>query len=324
MTLPPRSAALALLAALTLTILGCASRPPLLEGEPTRVELAETPFFAQQQLQCGPAALATVLSASGVPVTPAQLEPRLFVPGRGGSLQIEMQAAPRAFARLAYQLDPELHSIIGELRAGRPVVVLHNYGLPLWPRWHYAVVVGYDGPGDRIVMRSGATQRMEWSAARFMRAWDNGGRWALVMLSPGELPEAVNRQRYLEMVAAFEKVAEPALAERAFAAATRSWPTDSSAWIGLGNSQYRQSRLQDARASYAAALDNDPTLLAARNNLAMTMIGLGCPRSAERLLRDVRTDAVREPMQSALLDTRSRIGQGSDSADCVSQQDAPP
>ena len=33
---------------------------------PPRIELADTPFFPQDDYQCGPAALATLLGASGI------------------------------------------------------------------------------------------------------------------------------------------------------------------------------------------------------------------------------------------------------------------
>jgi len=63
-----------LLAALVLT--GCASSGPRLKDYttgagplPARVELDATPFFPQRDYQCGPAALATLLSASGVATT---------------------------------------------------------------------------------------------------------------------------------------------------------------------------------------------------------------------------------------------------------------
>jgi hypothetical protein len=32
---------------------------------------------------------------------------------------------------------------VDQLEAGRPVLVLQNLALKLWPQWHYAVVVGY-------------------------------------------------------------------------------------------------------------------------------------------------------------------------------------
>ena len=42
------------------------------------VELTQTPFFPQQSHQCGPAALATALGASGVDVTPDDLVPQTY------------------------------------------------------------------------------------------------------------------------------------------------------------------------------------------------------------------------------------------------------
>jgi len=45
-------------------------RRALPQGLPERTELREVPFFPQEEFQCGPAALATVLAASGVKVTP--------------------------------------------------------------------------------------------------------------------------------------------------------------------------------------------------------------------------------------------------------------
>jgi len=38
---------------------------------PQPVELTEVPFFPQEDYQCGPAALATVLNVTGVTITPA-------------------------------------------------------------------------------------------------------------------------------------------------------------------------------------------------------------------------------------------------------------
>ena len=57
---------------------GCASFWPqtaklaegLPAGIPEKVELTEVPFYPQKEYQCGPAALATALVASGVKVTP--------------------------------------------------------------------------------------------------------------------------------------------------------------------------------------------------------------------------------------------------------------
>ena len=51
-----------------------------------RVELAGTPFFAQTDYHCGPAALATVLAASGKPASPALLGEQIFLPARTSAM----------------------------------------------------------------------------------------------------------------------------------------------------------------------------------------------------------------------------------------------
>ena len=104
----PRWRAWVLLAALVL-LGGCAQLVPQTvalrtgwpAGVPQSVELAGVPFFPQDDYQCGPAALATVLAHSGVRVTPEALVPQVYLPARHGSLQVEMLAAARRHDRVA-------------------------------------------------------------------------------------------------------------------------------------------------------------------------------------------------------------------------------
>jgi tetratricopeptide (TPR) repeat protein len=312
-----RQAASIMLAACALV--GCVSRGPLITSGAKVIELESTPFFAQTEHQCGPAALATVLAASGVNVTPAELSDLVYLPGRRGSLQIEMQAAPRNYARIGYGIEPELDAILAEVTAGRPVLVLHNYGLPFLPRWHYAVVVGYDGSRDRILLRSGKVRRQELSAANFMRAWDNADRWAMVLLRAGELPQSPDKERYLQAAADFERVATPQDARSTFEAATRQWPAEPVAWTGLGTASYRIGDLRMAASNYRAALKLDSTQDAARNNLAMTLLDLGCPQAARTEIGRVTTSGLAGELAESIADTRKQIearGQAADEAKC--------
>jgi hypothetical protein len=250
----------------------CVTRGPVIpgtlsSGAHTSAELDTTPFFPQRKYQCGPAALATVLNASGASVTPDALVPLVYIPFRRGSLQVEMVAATRKQGRVAYVLDPKLEAILSELDAGRPVLVLHNYGVPILPMWHYAVVVGYDASTDTVALRSGVTRRQVLSAKKFMLAWDNGGRWAMVALRPGETPASAHPARYLESAASFERTASPDDARLAFDAAVRRWPAEPVGWIGRGTAEYRSRNLSAAANDYAAALRVDPANTGARNNL---------------------------------------------------------
>jgi len=78
-----------------------------------RVEIARTPFFPRAITQCGPAALATILTASGADTTPAALTSEVYLPGRRGSLQSELLASARRHARVAYVLDPSVDGPAG-------------------------------------------------------------------------------------------------------------------------------------------------------------------------------------------------------------------
>lgn len=311
-----RTACLALFTAVLLA--GCVARGPVMSGKST--ELAQTPFFPQKKFQCGPAALATVLAASGVNVTADALSGLLYIPARRGSLQVEMLATPRSYARLALPLPRSPETLIAELEAGRPVLVLHNYGLPFWPRWHYAVLIGYDPRKDVFVLRSGLKRRQEMRTRRFMVAWHYGGRWAMVVLRPGETAALDDPRIFLESAADFERAATPADARATFDAAVHRWPREPVALVGRGTAEYRLGDLDSAARDYAAALALDASQTGARNNLAQTLLDLGCPHRAGRLLDGVETGSVAAPLREAVNDTRraaaTRAAAMPDAASC--------
>jgi tetratricopeptide (TPR) repeat protein len=297
---------------------GCAARGPLLLGGKS-TELRDTPFFPQTRHHCGPAALATVLAASGVSVTPGELDDQVYIPGRRGSLQVEMQAAPRSHGRLSLILPRNLDAIAAELDAGRPVLVLHNYGLSFWPRWHYAVVVGYDAARDRFVLRSGRKQRQEMRTRHFMVYWHHAGRWAMVVLRPGETAANDDAKTYLEAAADFERGSPPQAVRAAFDAAASRWPSEPVAFIGRGTAEYRLGELRAAARDYAEAVRLDPTQIAARNNLAQVLLDLKCPSAARAQLAAIDLTTLREgPLRAAVLDTleQARESETGDSPGC--------
>lgn len=297
---------------------GCVARGPVMSQRST--ELTHTPFFPQKRFRCGPAALATVLLASGAETSAEALESSLYIPARRGSLQVEMLATPRSFARLALPLPRNPESIIAELEAGRPVLVLHNYGLPFWPRWHYAVVVGYDPVDDVFVLRSGEKQRQRMRSRRFMIAWHYGGRWSMVVLRPGETAALDDARSFLEAAADFEKSARPADARDTFDAAIRRWPGEAIAFVGRGTAEYRLGNLPAAAGDYAEALKRDPAQAGARNNLAQTLVDLRCPHRALLQFEGLSLDELAAPLREASIDTlraaRIAAAAGADDARC--------
>ena len=152
---------------------------------PFIAELQDVPFFPQDEFQCGPAALATVLNAAGASVTPAALTPQIYLDGRKGSLQLELVAAARRHGLLPYPQNASFAALLEQLQAEQPVLVLQNLGFAWAPTWHYAVVVGYNPQQGQVLLRSGRTRLQKMPLKEFERTWRYSDYWALTVHSPG-------------------------------------------------------------------------------------------------------------------------------------------
>lgn len=300
-----------------LWLAGCATPPQTerLAATPPRdlaprVELGDVPFFAQDAYQCGPAALATVLTATGVPTTADALIPQVYLPERRGSLQLELVAAARRHGTVPYVLQPALESLLAEVAAGNPILVLQNLAFAWYPKWHYAVVVGYDLDREELILRSGLERRHVVPFAVFERTWRRAEHWALVVLSPDRLPITAEETRYLQSVTALERLGQHAQAEQAYGAALARWPRSLGARMGLGNSRYAAGDLRGAELAYREAIDADPAAGAAFNNLAQTLADQGRLAEAETAARHAVSlgGPLAETFRATLADIRMRAG----------------
>jgi hypothetical protein len=237
-------------------------------GLPERVALDAVPFFPQEDAQCGPAALATVLAHQGWPGTPQDLLSQVFTPAREGSFQVEMLAAARRQGQLAVRVAPRLAALLQELAAGRPVLVLLNPGLAAWPRWHYAVVVGHDLRAGTVTLRSGRTQADIWPLRTFDFAWARSARWGFVLSAPGQPPGTATQGDLVDAVVAFARVQPPALARPAYQAALARWPDQPVLALGLAQTWADQQQWPQAIALLEAAVAHGGGAVAL-NNLAM-------------------------------------------------------
>ena len=236
--------------------------------------LAQVPFIPQEDYQCGPAALAMVLAADGAVVSAEALVAQVYLPARGGSLQVEMLAAARRHGRLAVVLPARLDAVLAEVDAGRPVIVLQNLSLPALPRWHYAVVIGYDLERQEIVLHSGTRARLALPMSVFERTWARSEHWAMVATAPPVLPSSPDAASLLSAIAALERVDADA-AVRAYAALTERHPSLYGAWLGLGNASHSTGDLAGAERAFSRATQIDPQSADGWNNLALTQLALG-------------------------------------------------
>jgi predicted Zn-dependent protease len=263
---------------------GCATHRPL-QGVAPLPELHDVPFFPQEDYQCGPAALATVLAYSGVSVTPEQLIPQIYLPDRQGSLQAELLSATRRYDRVPYRIANTPEALLDALRTDQPVLILQNLGVTFAPLWHYAVLIGYNTDAQRFVLRSGTVARHTMSARRFTASWQRAEHWAFVVVPASAPPPGAEASRWLDAIAPFESTGNLDIAAQGYHAAVLRWPNDPHSWTALGNLHYLQSDFSDAETAYINALALSPDHWVARNNLVHALIAQGCPAHAERWIQ---------------------------------------
>jgi tetratricopeptide (TPR) repeat protein len=291
-------------------------RDGLPPGLPEIVELKQVPFFPQKEYQCGPAALATALAAAGARVTPDDLVSQVYLPGRQGSLQVEMLAAARRHGMVSYQLAPSFNDLLTEVAAGNPVIVLQNLGLV--DGWHYAVAIGYDYDPGMLILRSGETEREEMRFFVHEFVWRRSAYWAMVAMPPDRIPVTADETRWLAAVAALERAAlssDPGQREHlprardAYVATTKRWPNNLNAYIGLANTQYALGDLRAAEGSLRQAVKLDPESPVAQNNLAQTLSDLGRNDEALPIIERVAASPAGSsgPFAAAIQRTRQGI-----------------
>lgn len=265
-----------------LWLTGCASTPQadrLLETIPSDfykpVTLHNVTFFPQQDYQCGPAALATVLNWQGIAVTPDELKEQVYLPERKGSLQVEMISATRRQGLLPYVLRPELEEMLSEIKQGRPVLVFQNLGISWYPQWHYAVVIGFDLQEQKLVLHTGTSKAYSMDLHTFERTWLRANRWAMIALQPGQLPSRPEQWRYVKASVGLERLHKPLVVRKAYTTGLALWPDSRELNMGMGNHFYTQKDLKLAENYYTKVIQTYPDFAPAHNNLALVLAKTG-------------------------------------------------
>lgn len=266
-------------------------------------QMLEVPFFPQQEYQCGPAALATVLVASGVDTSPDELTPQIYLPERQGSLQLELLAATRRAGRIPYEIRNDLTRVFAQVEDGRPVLLLQNLRTRHFPVWHYAVLTGFDPTSEEVYLNTGTRQKEAMSVAKFARLWDWADNWALVVLEPDDIPPLANPESYFAAVAQFEAVAGFESAAPAWRNAIRHWPIQPQPYLALGNQAYAQGNLTQAASLFREGLKINAHNPSLANNLASVLGEMGCPRVGEKILQPLATELATDSAWRDIVDT---------------------
>ena len=228
--------------------------------------------------------MATLLQWQGLTIRDTDLVPEIYLPKRKGSLQIELLATTRRYNFIPYVLDKQMTALLKEIKAGNPVLVLQNLGLESYPKWHYAVVIGYDIDKDQIILRSGEIKRHVNSFSLFERTWRRAKYWGFIALENGKLPASGDAFTYLKSVAPFEKLRKTKYALSAYKVALKQWPENKNLLMAAGNASYSLKNLSTAKNYYAEVVDRWPKYAPGLNNFAQVLYETGQIKKAKAII----------------------------------------
>jgi hypothetical protein len=263
---------------------GCAAGPQLHDHEVSgpAVELKDVPYAPLSGYQGGPAALAMMLGASGVQVSPDDLVPQVYDAKKDDTPRYLLTAVTSHYGRVPYVLYSRQMdlTVVKLVQSGHPVMVLLHRGL-LGKRWEFAVVIGVDPEANSFILRTATDERETIGYGDLVEAWRDGRFWAMLTQRPGDIPEMATARDWIAAAAPLEQNGKPEAAAQAYAAATQRWPKEPLAWEGLGNAYYALHNLRGATTAFQNALSLAPNDTGAHNNLAQVLLERQCADQAE-------------------------------------------
>lgn len=211
---------------------GCQSTPQAdklrqegLASLPDSHTIQSVPFFPQEQFYCGPTTLSEVFGYYGESTSPEDIAPKLFIPNKEGSLQLEMVSATRQFGFLPYTERGTLTSIMSLVKDDIPVIVFQNLSIQLLPQWHYAVVIGFDSEKGTVTLHTGLTPNHEMSIELFERTWGRGNYWYLAPVPPKVTSSEMTPFTYVSAAYDMLKVGDKAQSLAFLETASQTWPS---------------------------------------------------------------------------------------------------
>lgn len=298
-----------------LLLTGCTATP---QSESLRAEhpanlskvslIEEVPFFAQQQYYCGPTTLSEIFTFYGKPTSAESIAPKIFIPEREGSLQLEMVSATRQYGFLPYSGRGTLTQLFRLVDEDIPVIVFQNLSIQLLPQWHYAVVIGYDLSAGTVTLHTGVTPQHTMSFELFEKTWARGNYWYMAPLPAEKTSYVLDAFTYTRAAYDMLSVGQVDSALEFLAAATRQWPDQWLAYFLLAN-HYLETKPQEALSWFDKGYHVGQYQSAYMNNFAHVLAEQGCIQQASKI---IEVGLTRFPQEASLIKTRQAIQQKND------------
>ncbi|HTN43267.1 MAG TPA: C39 family peptidase [Nitrospiria bacterium] len=155
------------------------------EPPPSEESLIDgVPFYPQEELGCGPAAVASLLAYWGRPVSLEEITREVYLEKLKGSLPIDLERSAQTHGLAVSSYPGSMDDLRLHLGKNQPVIVFLNLRWRLFPQGHFVVVTGYDGIHSVVIVHSGDRAYERMPVDTFLNAWSKTGYWSLLILPP--------------------------------------------------------------------------------------------------------------------------------------------
>jgi len=158
-------------------IIACSTGSVRFDSNPILID--NVPFYPQEEYQCGPASLASVLNYWGVHVTPDGIAKEIYSKSARGTLTIDMIIFAQKKGLNAIHYKGSVEDLKKNIDSGYPVIVFVDYGISLYQVNHFMVVIGYSG--NDVIVNSGKDKEKFISEEDFTKAWERTKYWTLLI-----------------------------------------------------------------------------------------------------------------------------------------------
>ena len=237
-------------------------------GLPQSAKIMTVPFIKQDKNHCAPASLSMILESLGKKTDLRLLSSQMITPGASGTYSTDLISSIRRQGMLGVEVN-NLENLLVEISAGNPVLVFQNLGFSFYPRWHYAVALGYELKGPDMILHSGTDKYLKTDMRLFERTWELAGNWGLVILAPGKLSATGTELAHASSASGLERIGKLAEAEISYETILEKWPKSLPALIGLGNIKYAKKSFKQSMNYLKQATQYHPESSMAWHNLAI-------------------------------------------------------
>jgi len=162
---------------------GCATTTVPLAEDAKFIE--KVPFFEQDDFQCGPAALATIINYwhrknnTKEQLSVDSIIGAIYNMKVKGVLTLDLELYARELGFKSLQYSGTIEELKGNIDANVPIIILVDYGRGFFQQNHYIIVKGYTRDG--IILNSGGRENLVIRNESLLKIWKKTSFWMLVV-----------------------------------------------------------------------------------------------------------------------------------------------